>query len=514
MFITVLIFLMVAVIVIFNGKTLKESPKPIKQEFDIGQLDLNDYHEITKTKLSINDDLVKNLKYPRYNFINRVNFNSFLYQEFTVENMTRHMKMSSAAVNLPRESTSMREELYEEVKAQLKADGHGENVIGGDIEVYKGSDIRESHKSIFGPDVKYEDGDLDLHICANIYHYLKDRDEYIANISCGGDGEHFEYKTKIYDAYLEGDDTIYIHMYVQPFVLSRDIRNVYLYNREIENFLTEDYKIINYDEKISSSDLNSIVDKKMSEGIVDTYIFKFKKQSDGNFYIDSGKWDEFGQKNNELVYPLVNDMNRLGFTTFTYKDFQVDELSRDYLMLSAAEDIKITNYDNELGIYPVESRLVERNFKAMFGPDRAYENKSLSMQRCSVIGDYSESNRVYLVNTNCGAVGFDMKYITIFDKAEVKDDYIYTYFFVQPYLLEDYHTTPNGEFPKAYFYKRPIDNYLDKNDRPVSYFKEVDGILTHITTNELVNAGKVERYKFTFKKQSDGNYYIESRNWE
>lgn len=517
--IVLIVFLASVLGTVVYGQFLKTPEE--KKESKVDVLKLSDYQEVEKKELDINEDLVRNLNYPKVNFIDKLSVITYFYQNNTVNDISRDLKMFSAAYDLKSNEIEDNSEEYHNLMEKLIASGVKNEQAGGSFNVISGKELRDNFKKIFGPDEEYKDGSLNLFSCGNIYYYLAEDDQYLLPTSCGASGARFENEVKTYKAVLEGDDTLYVYKYVQPFVNTEFYpmykeSGVFLYKREIldyeKNLDNNETEIINYDEKIFPDEKTNVINQKMSAGEVDTYKFTFKKQSDGKFYFYSGNWEK-NSENNKLTYPDVNIINNLGYADFSYKDFDVDSIDKDYLMLSAAHNIKVDNKSDDLGIYLIDANTVERNFKNIFGPDKPYKNGRLEISGCNSISDYSQMNRVYLVNANCGAQGYYMKYVTVFDKTEVKDDYLYTYFYVQPYI-EPNETIQNEYYKdKAYFYKRPIDNFLNDKYEPVNYTKEVDNSLKEITVNEMIKSNQVDKYKFTFKKQSDGNYYIQSGNW-
>lgn len=160
---------------------------------------------------------------------------------------------------------------------------------------YNGNLIKNNFINIFGPDTEYKDGDLENSYCCQIQSYNEMDNTYISDCRCGGEAPDFENHTKLYKA-VQNEDNIETYFYVQPYVESDDGSKYYLFDRELESEMFVEityepgynsYNIKNYSKVVNS--LNE-VDTMMNSGQVDTYIFTFKKQSDGNYYFYSGNW--------------------------------------------------------------------------------------------------------------------------------------------------------------------------------------------------------------------------------
>ncbi len=219
-----------------------------------------------------------------------------------------------------------------------------------------------------------------------------------------------------------------------------------------------------------------------------------------------------------LVYPIYNfDIDGDDYLyrpDWIYKDITLADLSRDDMMFSAAHYARFI--EDETGNYGADSYVylasdIKKSFAEIFGPDTVYTDGSLLTTVCGLINYFEETENVYIAMYSCG----ETLYQTEFDneillyKAEKEGDYIYTYWYVQPYLFE-------SEGGNYYFFDKYIaydDFEKDSNDNIIiAGYK--DKSITEEEMNskfaELVENGEAATYKYTFKKQSDGNYYFYS----
>lgn len=232
----------------------------------------------------------------------------------------------------------------------------------------------------------------------------------------------------------------------------------------------------------------------------------------------------FDEINKDLIYPAVND-HVIG-PVWNFKNISINNMGRPDMMESAAifnqlknRSAKDASAQDSNGNYYVSATEIEKNFKKVFGPDTKYTNGDIypdSGNPCFFLGSYNSSKNAYFVATQCGgSMPWWWTNQTRLYKAEKNDDYIYTYFYVQPYLVDEMRSSGS----KAYLYKRQLDdNYYTTNknllDTPINFTKEVDYSKVESTINSMMDKGEVDTYMFTFKKQSDGKYYFHSGSWK
>jgi len=206
--------------------------------------------------------------------------------------------------------------------------------------------------------------------------------------------------------------------------------------------------------------------------------------------------------NDKLVASLKYPTKETVFDVWGYENVKADEWSRAEKMNIAASEVsyKDVDYDPELDLVHIkvyDAKLVEQNFKAMFGPDVDYYNGDIGSSRCCAIDEYDKNKNTYSAECACGQgapVTYD--YVTKKYKAEQSNDYLYVYEYVQVVIydeIEEKTYLSNANYDKL----TVVDN---KNYESKVY--------------ALMDEGKVDTYKWTFKKQSDGKYYFYSGAWE
>ena len=212
-----------------------------------------------------------------------------------------------------------------------------------------------------------------------------------------------------------------------------------------------------------------------------------------------------------LKYPKFDNTSIFLDGERAYKNVNFVDMTRDELMLLASYETKELEFgDEELknypdycldgcGVYSADS--IESNFKRLFGPDVDYHNGNLSKFGCGEIGDYDKEKKLYFASYACGGdTDGIIAYINKPYKAEQRGDYLYVYEYIQIIkIVSDYETD------EVYVYlTNKDDKTLAKTTLPIDY----NGL------HKLMDKVQLETYKWTFKKQSDGNYYFYSGAWE
>lgn len=210
--------------------------------------------------------------------------------------------------------------------------------------------------------------------------------------------------------------------------------------------------------------------------------------------------------NDSLITSLKYPMNVFAVNErkhWNYKNVTIDSLGRKNMMYTAAYDLEpIENTDGkEINLYSATQ--IENNFRSIFGPNTEYYNGDVE-DECCQISKYSQEDNTYLANCTCG--GDSLGYIDRLSKtykAEQHGDYIYVYDYVQSVAVE------------------PVDIFDEEIEMNVYLLDQNDKKTTTInydnyesTIYNLMGEGKVDTYKWTFKKQSDGKYYFYSGAWE
>lgn len=213
-----------------------------------------------------------------------------------------------------------------------------------------------------------------------------------------------------------------------------------------------------------------------------------------------------------LVYPTDASVRSAGIkSTWSYKNINVSQISRDDMMFDAATYVKYTSTEKNNEYFNVYSASeIEKNFKKIYGPDTTYSNANIVSDESCVITDYNEKDNTYTASSGCGGDSCDFKdVVSKIYKAEKdpNEEYIYVYSYTQKV---------EGKCDSNF---ETIETYLvDKNDTKTKtlYTEEVGQYSEKYksTINEMIDNKEVETYKWTFKKQSDGKYYFYSGEWQ
>jgi len=258
------------------------------------------------------------------------------------------------------------------------------------------------------------------------------------------------------------------------------------------------YRLTNAEK--SKEDAPKVVDN--SEDEKDDILEDNERKRDGVLSINSAL-----VKN--LVYPSANQ-GAEGREMWSYRDIDLDNYGRDFMMISATYVIK--------GRWSAIE--VEKSFRKIFGPDVEYRNGDFDSGDPCGLTSYDASSSVYWEEEQAcgGQEAWDWHNEVRLYKAKQGEDEIYTYFYVQPFLWPNF---ANDDFsaPLVCLYNREVDKYssngfFDEKSNPKNCVKNVVQDKLKVTIKTMMDKGEVDTYKFTFKKQSDGKYYFYSGAWE
>lgn len=252
----------------------------------------------------------------------------------------------------------------------------------------------------------------------------------------------------------------------------------------LSGFIVYD-KVINKDDKVTTGEDNKVEENNAKEKLTEVSIY------------------------DEVITSLRYPMNTFSIGEikhWDYKNITIDDLTRKDMMFAAAYNVEpIKEEINQMVVEIYSATTIENNFKSIFGPDTKYTNESIGTQECGKISEYNEKDSTYIAYSGCG--GDSLSYIDRISKtykAEKNSDYIYVYQYVQSISVEP--DVDNQDDPdKANVY------LLDHNDEHTTNidYKNYKSII-----NGMIDNGEVDTYKWTFKKQSDGNYYFYSGEWQ
>ena len=237
-------------------------------------------------------------------------------------------------------------------------------------------------------------------------------------------------------------------------------------------------------------------------------IKKSDKKNNKEAFIAENKLEINDPQLLKLNYPKFYQVDGLHIDSgWYYGNISVDSIKREYKMWSSTigllPSLKI---DTKQLIYKEED--VKNNFYKIFGPDSLYESKSVisKNQLCGYINEYNKELKEYYAETNCGG-----DWIPIFTKDKIykagsTNNEIYTYYYIAYYIEEslsnDYYIYLDA--PKKEDYKYENDGKINAKNYLLKTKNIEEGF------DQLISSKKLKAYKYTFKKQSDNNYYFYS----
>ena len=258
-------------------------------------------------EIDINSDLIKNLVYPKSNSkMYSTMPNEYLLNEVYQQETYSNFVLKEENVNSFTLSTM--------VAASLEESNYNDNVIGchydenqklifdssdslnkSGCKKYDEEDLKNDIFRIFGPDTKYSPSNLEKTYCGYPMQYDAETKAYYAVMACGSAGAVlFKPILKTYKAELSND-----YLYVYDYALLNYVES----NPEdgLISLLFDTYDAYqNYENtKSTESAVASVTSEKeaqskleelINSGKANTYIWTFKKQSDGKYYYYSSKW--------------------------------------------------------------------------------------------------------------------------------------------------------------------------------------------------------------------------------
>ena len=225
----------------------------------------------------------------------------------------------------------------------------------------------------------------------------------------------------------------------------------------------------------------------------------------------------------ELVFPIsyVNGKSNTA-SDFILKNFNVSQMSRKEKMDLIAsnnnfyEPVKFSTDSGEKGYKEYDGYITEENFlkayKNLYGVDVEYTSGNFlddSEMGCYP-SDYDKSGKKYWYNLySCGGDS-DLDYYSLVTKVEKNNDLINVY--LTTALINDDMNSNKIEVYNYLNYKdyNTMQNSLTAKNR----LSTCDDNRCEKELNQLVKEEKLSVYKFTFKKQSDGRYYLYSGEWQ
>ena len=242
---------------------------------------VNNNEDNDKVKeLSLDDDLVTDLIYPKDMIILIGHKKYWNYKNVTIETLGRSKMMYNAAYGLE----SSKNDNYDSI--------------------YSAQEIKNNFVKIFGPDVAYYDANVEEVESCLISKYDASNNTYIAYSGCGGTSVgYIDRISKAYKAEQNGE-YIYVYEYVQSVWVGPEGQSstvVYLLNQNDEKI-----KILN---SANESNYEYLVYQLIDKREVDTYKWTFKKQSDGKYYFYSGAWHTSNSDKESVIENNKNNEN-------------------------------------------------------------------------------------------------------------------------------------------------------------------------------------------------------------
>ena len=154
---------------------------------------------------------------------------------------------------------------------------------------------------MFGPDAEYNPEmagkDIKYQFCDVPTNYSKDKDVFYGYQGCGGISAYVQTFYQSYKA-IEKEDYLYVYDYAMIYLdpsdwgfQSKIFKDYDSFNEYYEE-ITNKNSSSNISPTISLADAEKQFNELVESKSLNTYVWTFKKQSDGKYYYDSSKWLE------------------------------------------------------------------------------------------------------------------------------------------------------------------------------------------------------------------------------
>ena len=228
-----------------------------------------------------------------------------------------------------------------------------------------------------------------------------------------------------------------------------------------------------------------------------------------------------------LVYPNSNSAELIVPHTFVLKGESVDSYNLSYKIAALiGRDGSISTLDcysdgnknfsltakdgfalTSCSKYNADE--IKNKFVKLYGPDTKYAPQKLEQVGCGYPEIYDSETNSYYGFTACGGAYPTIDSIRKTYKAELKDEYLYVY----DYALISYEeVTVNGV--RLFDNYESFEDYLNNGNESAVLYTVLNQSEAKAELQKLIDSNKASTYIWTFKKQSDGNYYYYSSNWE
>ncbi len=173
------------------------------------------------------------------------------------------------------------------------------------------------------------------------------------------------------------------------------------------------------------------------------------------------------------------------------------------------EDIDKCYKDSNGEVYSVyvNADTVSEMYKKLYGTIDDYKNGTINSDYPSIPSKYDEKTNKYWGLGSDGDTGFSRG--TIIKKVEKLNDEIDVY-------VDVFYILNSSEYDGIYAGENDDNNFINNEfdtDFSKSLWKGSSENLQKAVV-DLAKQNKLQTYKFTFKKQSDGKYYVYSGEWQ
>ncbi|NLA32927.1 MAG: hypothetical protein GX864_03180 [Mollicutes bacterium] len=213
-----------------------------------------------------------------------------------------------------------------------------------------------------------------------------------------------------------------------------------------------------------------------------------------------------------LIYPIALEVSLFQNNHWDYRNFKLSDFNRNYKMQNVFFTLGQENKDNENYVYTHSSGSVQNKYRQIFGPDAEYNDADVDDYTCGT-WEYDSKKQEYSFTGGCGIEGWIPTHDSVYKvyKVDSSSDYLYVY---HDYLF----TLKDFEDIYYFFNKYPEEenNYEysgHEDDEDLDFkthFEISKSKNLRSEFDKLIQENKTNKYKFTFKKQSDGKYYFES----
>ncbi len=264
-------------------------------------------------------------------------------------------------------------------------------------------------------------------------------------------------------------------------------------NESIPTLTMTDDEIYRKNNNVSDNDVTSFLPYIITDNekaLLQDLVFPFNSINDtfeGNVSF-TVRWDNFN----------IDNMTQQEKNYFVvYKVGKYEEVVPGYDIPEECEECY--KFDDEQYNTYVSEDVVKNLYEKIFGKDVEFKNENATIEEhlCGVPYLYDSNSKKYWGNSACGGESVEGSKFSIITKIEKVNDKIEVYLQV-------------GQIDMSNEDAYTILKYNDSDD--ILWTGRSENVKSNII--DLAKQNKLDSYKFTFKKQSDGKYYIYSGEWQ